>query len=287
MSDLVRLEGLHALKHAVRFGATVTEILTDDLERALAIADQVAPDVRPLLEQRATIVSTKRFREAVAQPVPTHTLAFAERPQWTLQQTLPTPDHPTILLDDPRNSKNLGAVIRVGAAAGAAGLLVNGSADFCDPMAVRGAAGLQWALPSWGSPEVLAHLDDIRGLSRPSPTPSADQVRSTFDQSRDHSNDCLDDELPSATVAGNPGHVTDPLRLIGFDADGVPFDPGRTGRFVFAFGSERTGLSESVRTRCEAICSLPMRPHVSSLNLACSVSAVLYSRLYACASART
>ena len=70
--------------------------------------------------------------------------------------------------------------------------------------------------------------------------------------------------------------------LVGLDADGVRFDPSAIpGPVIFAFGSERTGLSEAVRSRCDEIVSLPMTPHVSSLNLATSVSAVMYLRMYA------
>jgi tRNA G18 (ribose-2'-O)-methylase SpoU len=66
---------------------------------------------------------------------------------------------------------------------------------------------------------------------------------------------------------------------VGLDADGVPFDPrDHQGPTIFAFGSERSGLSEPVRALCDHIVSLPMEPHVSSLNLATSVSAVMYLR---------
>jgi len=257
---VVALEGVHALKHAVRFGARITEILTDDPGRALATADQVAPDIRPLIEQ-ATVLAPTRFRELSHQPIHTHVLAYAERPAWTLDQALPTAEHPTILLDDPRNSKNMGAVVRVGAAASAAGLLVNGPADVCDPMAVRGAAGLQWALPWWGSPDLMAQLDQIR----------AEAVRPTqLGKS--------DDPGPSHEHSDNKHGF---FRLIGLDAGGTPFDPTIADPVIFAFGSERTGLSEAVRTRCDEIHSLPMRPHISSLNLATSVSAVLYVTLFA------
>jgi TrmH family RNA methyltransferase len=73
-----------------------------------------------------------------------------------------------------------------------------------------------------------------------------------------------------------------PLTLVGLDAGGTPFDPrGFPGPTVFAFGSERSGLSAHVRANCDEIVSLPMKPEVSSLNLATSVSAVMYLRIYA------
>ena len=250
MSDLVVLEGLHALKHAVRFSAEVVDILTDDLDKALTTADTVAPELRPLLESQARVVSRTEFRERTAQPVHTHVIAYAVRPCYSLAQCLPTADHPTILLDDPRNTKNLGAVVRVGAAAGAKGILANGPVDFFDPMAVRGAAGLQWALPCVSSPTLMEDVDRT----------------------------CHPDNPVILPLSGS----REPFTLVGLDADGTPFDPAAfPGPVTFAFGSERTGLSQAVRTRCDHIVSLPMTPHVSSLNLATSVSAVMYLRIYA------
>ena len=277
MSDLVALEGLHALKHAVRFGAEVTEIVTDDLERVLDMTDQVAPDLRLLLEQRASVIAPTRFRELTRQPVHTHLLAYATRPVWTLNQALPTADRPTILLDDPRNSKNLGAVVRVGAAAGAAGLLVNGPVNVCDSMAVRGAAGLQWALPWWASPDLLAELDEVRAGAQSSYPPPIETIQCgvvPYDEAKPRTETIQREGLSHRDAAI-------PYRLIGLDADGDPLDPTLPGPVIFAFGSERTGLSDAVRTHCDAICSLPMTPHVSSLNLATAVSAVLYVTRYA------
>lgn len=45
---------------------------------------------------------------------------------------------------------------------------------------------------------------------------------------------------------------------------------------VLAFGSERTGLSAALRARTDHLVSLPMRPQVSSYNLATSVAMALY-----------
>jgi len=262
MPDLVVLEGLHALKHAVRFSAEVVDILTDDLDKALTTADTVAPELRPLLESQARVVSRTEFRERTAQPVHTHVVAYAVRPLYSLEQCLPTADHPTILLDDPRNTKNLGAVVRVGAAAGASGILANGPVDFFDPMAVRGAAGLQWAVPCVSSPTLMEDLDRVS-----SPTLMEDVDRT-----------CHPDNPVILPLSGS----REPFTLVGLDADGTPFDPAAfPGPVTFAFGSERTGLSQAVRTRCDHIVSLPMTPHVSSLNLATSVSAVMYLRIYA------
>ncbi|MGH7487042.1 MAG: TrmH family RNA methyltransferase, partial [bacterium] len=54
---------------------------------------------------------------------------------------------PVILLEDPRNMGNIGACVRVSAAADAAAMLTTGENDPWYPDAVRGAAGLHFALP--------------------------------------------------------------------------------------------------------------------------------------------
>jgi TrmH family RNA methyltransferase len=71
-------------------------------------------------------------------------LAWARRPDFTLP---PPSARLTVLLDHPRHLGTWGAAIRVCAAAGAAAVLVTGRADPWHPSAIRGAAGLQFALP--------------------------------------------------------------------------------------------------------------------------------------------
>ena len=52
-----------------------------------------------------------------------------------------------MLLEDPRHLGNVGAVIRVAAAAGAAGVMTTGRQNPWHPDALRGSAGLHFALP--------------------------------------------------------------------------------------------------------------------------------------------
>ncbi|HEX7609873.1 MAG TPA: hypothetical protein VF380_04290, partial [Solirubrobacteraceae bacterium] len=48
--SLAVLEGLHALKHALRFDAEVLEVLTRDAEELRSLADALAPDIRERLD---------------------------------------------------------------------------------------------------------------------------------------------------------------------------------------------------------------------------------------------
>jgi RNA methyltransferase, TrmH family len=132
----VCLEGFHAVKHALRFGAEIAEVTTDDRDRLAALAHELAPDVADALLALAV-------RGAGPFP-PTGVMAWAKRPAFALP---PRDDRPIVLLDQPRHLGNVGAAIRVAAAADAAAVVVTGDADPWHPHAVRGGAGLQFALP--------------------------------------------------------------------------------------------------------------------------------------------
>ena len=49
-------------------------------------------------------------------------------------------------------------------------------------------------------------------------------------------------------------------------------------RAILAFGTERYGLSDELLDRADLRLAIPMRPGVSSLNLATAVAAVLFSQ---------
>ena len=142
-SDAVLLEGFHAVKHALRFGAELLEVRTGDRDRLARLARELAPDVADALLDRA---------EPGDGPFPpTGVVAWAKRPAFALPEEH---DAPIVLLDRPRHLGNVGAAIRVAAAAGTAALVVTGDADPWHPQAIRGAAGLQFALP-------VCRVDDL------------------------------------------------------------------------------------------------------------------------------
>jgi RNA methyltransferase, TrmH family len=64
--------------------------------------------------------------------------------------------------------------------------------------------------------------------------------------------------------------------VLALDAEGEPLERVPDDA-VLAVGSERAGLSEPLRARADRLVSLPMRPGVSSLNLATALSAALYA----------
>ena len=224
----VLLDGFHALKHAVRFGAEVPVAVTADRRAALALADDLASDVRETLAALLTEVPESTYRSLVPRPHPTAVAALAVRPsrEANLRKLAHTPRAtPVVVLDNPRNLGNAGAVIRLAAGFGATGVVTTGTLDPWHPTVVRGGAGLHFAT-------------------------AVERVSV--------------EELPPG-----PLFALDPE---GDDVRGIKLPDDA----VLAFGSERSGLSAGLRARADHLVALPMRPQVSSYNLATSVAMTLY-----------
>ncbi len=116
--------------------------------RLASLAANYAPDVASAFDGYVTEVSTDVFQQLAPLAPPTGVIAIAQRPTGSLPNLLNNPaPAPVVLLEKPRNLGNIGAAIRVAAAAGAAGVLTIGTQDPWHPAALIGGAGLQYALP--------------------------------------------------------------------------------------------------------------------------------------------
>jgi TrmH family RNA methyltransferase len=225
--DLVVLQGFHALKHALRFGADVEVVAYADPQELQGLVRGFAPELQVEVEHLAVPIPLEAFKRLGPYVPHTGVVSIARRASVDpLTLLAGESDAPVVLLEDPRHFGNLGAVIRVAAAVEAAGVLTTGRQDPWDPVAVRGSAGLHYALP-------VARIASLPETNRP---------------------------------------------LIAFDPAGEPLRVERLPRgALLAFGTERDGLSEELLGRADTCLRLPMREGVSSLNLATSVAAVLYS----------
>jgi TrmH family RNA methyltransferase len=224
--DRVVLEGVHALKHAVRFGATLRRITSPEPDRLARLLADLAPDV--VLPREVEPVDEHTWRVVTRGGLPSPALAIADRPADDVADVAGRAGTaPMVLLDNPTHLGNVGAVVRVAAAAGADGVLVRGRSDPWHPTAVRGGAGLQLALP----------------VGRVGPLPP----------------------LGRTLVAVDPGGT--PMDEVDWPADAV-----------LAFGTERGGLGRDLLAAADVTVAIPMRPGVSSLNLATAVAVVLYAR---------
>lgn len=146
--DLVVLQGFHALKHALRFGAEIELVACSDEAQLVALASGLAPDLGGAIAQLAIVLPSEAFKRLGPYVPHTGVVGIARRVHSDPARLLAAPGpQPVVLLEDPRHFGNLGAVIRVAAAAQAAGVLTTGQQDPWDPVAVRGSAGLHFALP--------------------------------------------------------------------------------------------------------------------------------------------
>ncbi|MFC9325778.1 TrmH family RNA methyltransferase [Kitasatospora sp. NPDC057015] len=144
----VVLDGFHALKHALRFGGDVRYACTADRAALLALADELAPDVAAALGALAVELPEPLLRSLAPKPHPTGVVALAVRPDpaANLAALARTPrPAPVVVLENPRNLGNVGAVIRLAAGFGATGVVTTGDLDPWHPNVVRGSAGLHFA----------------------------------------------------------------------------------------------------------------------------------------------
>jgi len=159
LPDSVVLQGLHALKHALRFGADIRVAVSDRLPSLMTLAEEMAPDLTGQLAQLVQPVSAADFVALSGRPLPSPVLSLAvRRPADPSRIALPSAE-PVILLEQPRHAGNAGAVVRVAAAAGARAVLLTGDLDPWSPAVLRAAAGLQFAVD-------VAVVGDVPASSR-------------------------------------------------------------------------------------------------------------------------
>lgn len=145
---LTVVEGFHALKHALRFGAEPVEAVALDPAGLERLAAELAPDLAGRIGVGVDPVDAEELAAMVPLVPRTGVLAIVRRPPLDLGAVLADPrPAPVVLLEDPRNMGNIGACVRVAAAADSAAVLSTGPNDPWFPDAVRGAAGLHFALP--------------------------------------------------------------------------------------------------------------------------------------------
>lgn len=224
--ELVVLEGFHAVKHAMRFGADLREVVVSNEAQLGQLTGEFAPDLSDRLHGIAVPVAEQTFASLMPRRPQTGLAAIAVRPSYTTDEVLADSGNPVVLLENPRNLGNLGACVRVAAAAEAAGVISTGTTDPWHPDVIRGAAGLHFAVP-------VLRISELTSVDRPvvAIDPAGD--------------DLIPERLPKSAV--------------------------------LAFGTERHGLTNDLLAQADRVVGIPMRPGVSSLNLATTVATVLFA----------
>jgi tRNA G18 (ribose-2'-O)-methylase SpoU len=222
------LDGFHAVKHAIRFDAEIPLMLTDDKAGVYDLASKLAPDISARFDADLIELSRADLERIAPKPHPTRLTSLARRPsQSEIQRALAQQPRaaPIILLDNPRNLGNIGAVIRLAAGFGATGVICTGTVDPWNKAVITGSAGLHFATAVTAT------------------TP---------------------DNLPQGPIYALDPEGQD-LRLVDIPDGGI-----------LAFGSERHGISDEVRSMANQLLAIPMRTKVSSYNLATSVAMTLF-----------
>ncbi|MGH9098997.1 MAG: TrmH family RNA methyltransferase, partial [Acidimicrobiales bacterium] len=143
---LAVLEGFHPARHALHFGAQLEVAVTYDREKLLELAERIAPESVPGFEGVLQVVSRERFTRLSQRSLSSPLLSVCARPDDDVAAVLSDRSRPMVHLHRPRNPGNLGAVVRVAAAADVAAVTISGQ-DPWSPVAIRSATGLQFALP--------------------------------------------------------------------------------------------------------------------------------------------
>ena len=161
--DFVIIEGLHAFKHATRFNAKFERIYVCDetitLQRAKKFLKSEEYDY---LTKNLTVTSRDDFEKIAPNAIRTGIVGRAKKPT-----SLPIDNNGfVIVLEDPRDLNNVGAVVRAAAARGVNSVITIGNTSPWHTNALRGSAGLHFAQPviSVGSIEDLRNIFPDRDM---------------------------------------------------------------------------------------------------------------------------
>ncbi len=151
-TDTVVIEGMHAFKHAARFGAEFVDVITNDKKAAIELMQHIATklDVEHV-EQYAREIDPDQFRTIASSSLRTGIVAIAKKPVYTIADTK---NKQIIFIENPHDINNVGAVVRVAAGYGAGAVVIVGEISPWHFLAIRAGAGLQWAVP-------ILHINSI------------------------------------------------------------------------------------------------------------------------------
>ncbi|HEU5090262.1 MAG TPA: TrmH family RNA methyltransferase [Roseiflexaceae bacterium] len=184
-------------------------------------------------------IDSNLFARLSGKSEPSELIALAGIPPDDLGRIAPRPDLLVVVFDRPASPGNLGTLIRSCDGLGVHGLVLAGhSVDLYDPETVSATTGSLFAVPT-------VRLDSSRALE-----PWLEQLRDTLGS----------------------------LQVVGTDEAGTARIDQHDWRqpTVLVVGNETWGMSAHFHELCNTIVRIPIGGTVSSLNVACASSIVLY-----------
>jgi RNA methyltransferase, TrmH family len=237
------LDGLHLVQEARAAGLPLSTAAFTT--KALSAPDGAARRLATTLAGlgcRVAQVSDAVMEAMSPASTPSGVVALTARPRHELAAVLPPAvKHPLLCVaagvQDPGN---VGAIVRVAEAGGAAGVIVTGnSADPYGWKALRGSMGSAFRLPIVREPDVDQVLATLRAAG----------VRVL------------------ATAPAANGSITSRRSFS---------DQPLTGACAFLLGGEGPGLPGAIISSADGVITIPMEPPVESLNVAVSAGLIIY-----------
>jgi tRNA G18 (ribose-2'-O)-methylase SpoU len=112
------VEGFHAVKHAVRFKISCSKIYTTDLSYARGLISDLAPDLKDEFYKHIEEIDSKSFLKYTTNPVRTKIIGLFRLSNFSIDDLDIKSRFPIIVLEDPRDLNNIGAIARTSAAFG-------------------------------------------------------------------------------------------------------------------------------------------------------------------------
>lgn len=154
---LALAEGIRLVEEMLAAGVTCKGVAVgpalEETPRGAALRQELLARGIPI-----EAVSEAEFGEVAATEHPQGVVAVYVPREWGLDDLLPSPRHPLVILDGVQDPGNVGTIARTALALGASGLIaLPGTADLENPKTVRGAMGALFRLPH-------LHADDVAVL---------------------------------------------------------------------------------------------------------------------------
>ena len=122
-SELVLIEGIQPLKHALRFGADILAAYSPHPQQVLALASELAPDVMERLAALLQPVVPEAFsRATLGRELPSPVIALARKRAWSFEE-LECSRRAKLVLARLTHPGNIGACVRIAAAFGWGGVV--------------------------------------------------------------------------------------------------------------------------------------------------------------------